>query len=301
MSTLNIDPVQNSRSGEYALANGEGAVRRLLLLHKVYGRAGRHVLVRAGLRPGMHIAEFGCGIGAATRTLAEMTGPSGTVTAIDISTAQLEQAAAICRGDGLRNVRFLAADACATGLPDESFDLAYCRFLLLHLTDPMACLREMRRVLKPGGILVVEDGDLATATSVPPTALDSFAELFSRLGPMRGVNYSLANNLYHMVTDAGFPEARIEIHQPAGCGGDHGRLLTWSVAEAGDAFVGAGLISRNELNLRVCEMEAAANDPGVLALTPRVSIVWACKPGRARGYLQQTYQLTTGAPADPAF
>ena len=71
------------------------------------------------------------------------------------------------------------------------FDFVYCRFLLLHLPDPAACLKEMWDVLKPGGVLVVEDGDLASATSVPRTALDSFADLFGRLGPMRGLDYSL--------------------------------------------------------------------------------------------------------------
>jgi SAM-dependent methyltransferase len=84
-------------------------------------------------------------------------------------------------------------------LPRASFDLVYCRFLLRHLPDPMSCLREMWSVLKPDGIVVVEDGDLATATSIPPTALDAFADLFCRLGPIRGVDYSLAQRLYHMV------------------------------------------------------------------------------------------------------
>jgi ubiquinone/menaquinone biosynthesis C-methylase UbiE len=226
----------------------------------------------------MRIADFGCGVGAVTRMLAEMTGPAGSVIGIDASPAQLEQAGYICRAHGLENVTFRAADACNTGLPQQSFDLVYCRFLLLHLPDPAACLREMRRVLKPGGILVIEDGDLATATSVPPTALNAFAELFSRLGPIRGLDYSIAKNLYHMVKDAGFEEPGIEIHQPAGCAGDHGRLLTWSVAEAGPAFVAANLITPPQLERTLDEMEAAANDPNVLALTPRMSAVWARNP-----------------------
>ena len=94
---------------------------------------------------------------------------------------------------------------------------------------------------------MIEDGDLASAASIPPTALNAFADLFSRLGPKRGVNYSIANNLYHMVKEAGFADPQIEIHQPAGCRDDNGVLLTWSVAEAGPAFVAEGLITRPEL------------------------------------------------------
>jgi hypothetical protein len=140
----------------------------------------------------------------------------------------------------------------------------------------------MREVLKPGGTLVIEDGDLASATSVPPTALNAFADLFTRLGPTRGLNYSLANNLFHMVKDAGFCDAQIEIHQPAGCGDENGTLLTMSVAEAGRAFVSAGLITAPQLESTIREMAHAANNPEVLALAPRMSMVWARKAAWVR-------------------
>jgi len=278
METLTPDKNNHPpRTGEYALASGAAAVERLFVLHSIYSPAGRRLLLQAGLKPGMHVADFGCGVGAVTRMIGEMVGPTGSVTGVDVSAEQTQQASVICKQAGLHNVKFQTADACNTGLPRRSFDLVYCRFLLLHLPDPEACLREMHDLLKPGGILVVEDGDLASATSVPPTALDAFAALFSRLGPMRGVNYSLANNLYHMVKGAGFADPQIEIHQPAGCRDDNGVLLTSSVAEAGPAFVSAGLITRRQLDITLTEMAAAANNPGVLALSPRMSVVWARK------------------------
>jgi SAM-dependent methyltransferase len=225
----------------------------------------------------MWIADFGCGVGAVTSMLAEMAGPFGRVLGIDANAAQLVQARDVCTGAGCANVSFLKADACATGLPGESFDLVYCRFLLLHLPNPAACLREMRRLLKPGGILVVEDGDLATAQSLPSTALNAFADLFSRLGPTRGLNYSLANDLYHLVKAAGFSAPGIEIHQPAMARGDNGLLLKWSVEEAGPAFVAAGLITAEQLKQTLAEMQTAADDDDVLVLAPRMSIVWARK------------------------
>ena len=148
-----------------------------------------------------------------------------------------------------------------TGLPRNCFDLVYCRFLLLHLPDPGSCLREMRDVLRPGGILVVEDGDLASATSVPPSATDAFADLFCRLGPTRGVDYSLARNLYHLVMGAGFADANLEIHQPAIIRGENRFFLKWSVEEAGPALVNAGITTPDELTRTLSEMQHAAEDP----------------------------------------
>jgi SAM-dependent methyltransferase len=266
-----------ARPGQYVLATGTDAVGRLNVLHKIYSPAGRQTLVDAGISAGMTVADFGCGPGAMSRLLASLVGPSGSVTGIDLHAAQIEEASRLSAMEGVTNVKFITADACKTGLPGSQFDLVYCRFLLLHLMNPGSCLREMWRVLKPGGILVVEDGDIASACSVPPTALDAFGSLFSRLGPTRGVDYSLANRLWHLVAEAGFTITNVKVHQPSERAGLTGMLLQWSVKEAGSSFVDAGLITLEQLERTVMEMESAAKDPEVLALAPRMSLVSARK------------------------
>jgi SAM-dependent methyltransferase len=261
----------------YALATGSAAVRRLHALHEVYSPFARGVLASAGLKAGMNVADFGCGVGMTTRMLAEMVGPSGSVTGIDFSTAQVEEAREISARAGIDNVSFLQANACETGLPRACFDLAYCRYLLLHLPNPAACIEEMLSVLKPGGILVLEDGDLTTAMSQPPTASNAFADLFGQLGPTRGLDYSMAKNLHRLVETAGILDARAVNHQPACITSEHRHLLKWSVEEAGPAFVGASLITEEQLANTLLEMQQAADTPDVTIFAPRMYFVSCVK------------------------
>jgi SAM-dependent methyltransferase len=179
---------------------------------------------------------------------------------------------------GVPNTSFVEAGATDTGLPPESLDLVYCRFLLIHLPDPERALREMFTLLKPNGILVCEDGDLTASGSEPPSALDAFADLWGRLGPKRGLDYTLGRRLFHMVLAAGFPAPEVTFNQPVIARGEDKRLLELSVAEAGPAFVDAGLITAEELDRTLIEMQRLNADGTVLAVMPRMAQVWARKP-----------------------
>jgi SAM-dependent methyltransferase len=270
-------PSDHCPSGQYVLATGRAADYRLSLLHGLYGPGTRRVLLEAGLRSGMRVADLGCGVGMVTALLAGLVGPGGHVVGIDASAAQIEQARERLNG-GCANTTFVQASATDTGLPRESFDLVYCRFLLIHLPAPGRALREMWGLLKPGGVLVCEDGDLTTAGSEPPSALNAFADLFGRMGPKRGVDYTLGRRLFQMVLTAGFPAPEITFNQPAIARGENKRMLELSVAEAGPAFVEAGLLTEEQLGRTLVEMRRLATDGTVLALMPRMAQVWARKP-----------------------
>jgi len=264
-------------TGAYALATGEAAANRLRILHNLYGPGTRRVLLEAGLHPGMLAADLGCGVGMVTALLAELVGPEGHVFGIDFSSAQLAQARLRLTA-GCTNTSFVEASATDTGLPRESFDLVYCRFLLIHLSEPERALREMWSLLKPNGLLVCEDGDLTSSRSEPASAFGAFADLFGRLGPARGLDYALGRRLFEMVQAAGFPEPEITFNQPVVARGENKRLLELSVAEAGPAFVDAGLLTVEELDRTLAEMRRLNADGTVLAVMPRMAQVWARKP-----------------------
>ncbi len=263
--------------GQYALATGEAADYRLTILHNLYGPGTRRVLLEAGIEPGMCVADLGCGVGMVTELLGQLVGREGHVAGIDFSAAQLNQARKRFNSD-ISNASFVEASATDTGLPRESYDLVYCRFVLLHLPEPERALREMWALLKPGGTIVCEDGDLTSAASEPASALSAFADLFGRLGPQRGLDYTLGRRLFQMVRDAGFESAEITFNQPVEARGENKRLLELSVAEAGPAFVQEGLITAVELEATLAAMRKAVADETIVAVMPRMAQVWARKP-----------------------
>jgi SAM-dependent methyltransferase len=263
--------------GPYVLATGQAAAYRLHILHGLYGPGTRRLLLGAGLRRGMRVADVGCGVGTVTNLLAQLVGPEGHVVGIDFSAAQLAQARQRLASVGT-NASFVVASATDTGLPPGSFDLVYCRFLLLHLPDPARALCEMRSLLRPEGILVCEDVDVTSAGSEPTSALAAFADLWGRLGPQRGLDYTLGRRLFQMVLAAGFPAPEITFNQPVVARGENKRFLELSVAEAGPAFIDAGLITSEALDHTLAEMRRVNADGTVLAVMPRMAQVWSRKP-----------------------
>ena len=116
-----MKPVANATAeptvaGRYVLATGRAAAGRLACLHSIYGPGTRQLLELAGLRPGMRVADLGCGVGTVTQLLAEMVGPDGHVVGVDLSADQLEQARRRMESVGLTNTTFSDTDFGVTGI-----------------------------------------------------------------------------------------------------------------------------------------------------------------------------------------
>ena len=105
------------------------------------------------LAPGLRLLDVGCGPGTITLDLAARVAPGATV-GVDREAAVIAEARTLLESRPIAPVEFRTADAYALGFDDASFDVVHAHQLLQHLTDPVAALIEMRRVLRPGGVLV---------------------------------------------------------------------------------------------------------------------------------------------------
>lgn len=113
---------------------------------------GRIVAIeRMGIRPGDRILEVGVGTGINTSLY-----PSQChITGVDLSSSMLEKARERVVREGLRNVRLLEMDAQNLTFADDSFDIVYAPYLVSVVPDPVQVAREMRRVCRPGGKIII--------------------------------------------------------------------------------------------------------------------------------------------------
>lgn len=183
------------------------------------------------LQPGMRLLDFGCGTGSITAGLAGAVAP-GEVVGVDIEPRQVEAARTLAAEQGVGNARFEVGSVYALPFSDGSFDAAFARSVLEHLADPVAALREVRRVLKPGGVIGVRDGDWGSRIIAPPTPLieEGYA-LYVRLWALNGGNANRGREQRALLRAAGF--ARIEASAGAEVMGTSEDVRRWaSVAHA---------------------------------------------------------------------
>jgi ubiquinone/menaquinone biosynthesis C-methylase UbiE len=232
----------------YILRTGASAAARLHLLHHLFGPISRQMLLEAGISPGMYILDLGCGIGDVTCWMASQVAPHGSVTSIDLSAEQLAEARLQAATLGVENlITFLQRNASETGLPSESFDIVFCRFLLCHLSDPLGGLKEMHRVLKPGGAIVCQDIDLATVYSLPDSdAVNRSVQASIATGVILGADYRFGRKLHTALLDLGFTSVTPRFDQPLHLTGPDKRFWEYCFSEASEVITKTGTLTRQE-------------------------------------------------------
>src|SRR5215469_11138233 len=113
-----------------------------------------------------HVLDVGCGPGTISADLAARV-PRGRVVAIDAAADILVAARQEAQRQGRSNLSFEVGDVYALAFDDNSFDVVHAHQVLQHLTDPVAGLREMRRVCRPGGLVAARDGDYGGMIGYP--------------------------------------------------------------------------------------------------------------------------------------
>lgn len=156
------------------------------------------------LRQGMAVLDVGCGPGTITIDLARVVAP-GPVAGIDRSAEVIQGAADT---DGLPdNVTFAVGDVYTLDAEDGSFDVVHAHQVLQHLSEPVAALREMRRVCRAGGIVAVRDADYEAFTWAPEDErLSAWLRTYRSVAKDNGAEADAGRRLKRWAREAGFSE-----------------------------------------------------------------------------------------------
>lgn len=158
------------------------------------------------LEPGHRVLDFGCGPGTISLGLAKAVEP-GELHGVDIEESQIEMARAAASAGGHDNAIFRTGDV--TDLPYENdyFDVAHCHAVLMHVPDTQTVLAEVRRVLKPGGLVSSREMIGASSFLEPEQGgLNDAWEAFKKLIKANGGHPEIGKELKHTFAEAGFVE-----------------------------------------------------------------------------------------------
>jgi ubiquinone/menaquinone biosynthesis C-methylase UbiE len=153
---------------------------------------------------GSLILEAGCGVGAQTKIIAPAN-PGSEFISIDISLESVIQAEAMTQKLGVMNVEFKQADIFNLPFENNSFDHIFVCFVLEHLSHPIDALVELKRVLKPGGTIMVIEGDHGS-TYFHPDSEEAREAVNCQviLQRMNGGNANIGRQIYPLLNETGF-------------------------------------------------------------------------------------------------
>ncbi len=197
----------NDRSRSYRLEDLDASAELRRLASQVALLAPREFafLRRVGVAPGDAILDLGCGPGFFAELLVQEVVPDGRVVGVDVDGAMVALANERCAA--VENLSFLEGTGQRLPLDDDSVDAAYARFLFQHLTDPASVLAEMRRVVRPGGLVAVGDTDDGGLVVHPaPQGFAGFLDASRRAQEARGGDREVGRKLKSLLVDLGLDD-----------------------------------------------------------------------------------------------
>jgi ubiquinone/menaquinone biosynthesis C-methylase UbiE len=233
----------------------------------------------SSLEPGTRLLDVGCGPGTVTADLARRV-PDGSVLGVDRSADVVERARQEFASPGPGNLGFAVADAYALGFADGSFDVVFSHQMLQHLARPADAVAEMRRVLRPGGLLAVRDADYGAFAWWPADPmLDRWMALYHDVTRRNGAEADGGRHLKAWVRAGGFAELRVSsstwtMESPEECRWWGGlwadRVLASDFAQQALEY---GLATRPELDAIAEAFQRWAVDPDAVFVVPHVEVL----------------------------
>lgn len=268
-------------AGDYVTATGEEGSDQLDNLDRWYGKESRKFLLDIGLKPGMRVLDVGCGIGNLSRWMAEIVGPTGSVTGVDNDEKQIVLASQRAKKNQIANCHFEQADASDLTKYQDQYDLVYCRWVLIHVKDAKQVTEQMANAVKTGGLLASETGDMFTSRYYPSFAnFDLIVDKLNVLLPKTGANVHIAQDIFTICQALNNFDFNARYSQDVLYNPDtvntYTHHFTHLLDGVGPAFEKFNLLSPDELKVIKTSFENYQAKPGTHIALSRMTQVW-CK------------------------
>jgi ubiquinone/menaquinone biosynthesis C-methylase UbiE len=204
------------RSAEYPLGHTGAEQERLIRQAARVAPITERFFREAGIGPDQRVLDLGSGVGDVAMLVARLVGSSGEVVAIERDRNSIAKASARVTEAGFQNVTFKESNVNEI-MDEKPFDAAVGRFILMYLPDPVATLRLISQVVRPGGVIVFQE-----PTWVPVIAHLRTLPLWFATASLidktmrRSANHDMGAELYHTFVEAGLPAPTVRMELPMG-------------------------------------------------------------------------------------
>lgn len=265
-------------SKPYVLGGTDTELQRLLAQIAGLEPQARWLLDQIDIRPGGRAVDIGCGPLGILDLLSERVGPAGKVVGLERERRFAEMAKDQIAQRNLRNVEIVQGDALATGLDRESFDLAHERLVLINVPDRAAFITEMLSLVRPGGVIALEDIDNVSWLCEPAhPSWDALYNVFHAVFGAGGGDGFIGRRLVHYLRRAGVQDIQWKIHAdiaPRGYRHTHMLSLLESLREK---ILKLGLLSEAELRQHQDALAKHLDDPDTIVVDKLLVQAWGRK------------------------
>lgn len=268
-------------TGSRYLLLSDAEKARLQLQARVWEPEAEQLFDTIGIQSGWACLDVGCGAMGVLGILSRRVGANGRIVGLELADDLFAAAQQYVVDEQLGNVEMQQGDAHNSGFPAASFDLVHERFVLPHVTDPMALLQEMMRLTKPGGVVVMQEPDHSSWNFWPPCPdwYPLLRILEAALG-LRG-DINIGRRTFQLAQEAGLQEVQMRAGVVA-LQESHPYMQMPLVATKAmrSHIVSAGLATDAELDELVTAVSEHITNPTTTMITFTTTQVWGYKPDR---------------------
>ena len=205
----------------YIFENRADEQRRLDAQSRLFDPSTERLFREAKIGPGMRVLDLGSGAGNVALLASRLVGPEGSVVGVERDPDAVATARARVHAAGATNIELVVGDVQTLDGIEGQFDAVVGRLILMYLSDPPAALRQAARRLRPGGIIAMQEADLAYDWAAPQTPLwEQVRGWFLQTLTRAGVEKRMGLRLYRCFVDAGLPPPAMTLESGVAGGRD---------------------------------------------------------------------------------